>query len=204
MSATRNAYLSTLPVGTGFCFPENEASVWVVRAKARYDRYSICTSLLSPTKAGELQGYKPVLCYTLIDWELNVRGKLNGSWVCTPTSTTGEDAEIRQLCAHLENRSKIYGVREDGKRQLAISEVIFALDELTESFVDLSAEPQQALLTAADRCDRCSAQAYVRVTLESGQSLDFCGHHYTLSSLGLLLSPVADVHDQRDDLLRRA
>ncbi|WP_426303053.1 DUF7455 domain-containing protein [Arthrobacter sp. R-11] len=33
-------------------------------------------------------------------------------------------------------------------------------------------------LTAADRCDRCGAQAYVRVVLEtSGGELLFCGHH---------------------------
>lgn len=32
-------------------------------------------------------------------------------------------------------------------------------------------------LTAADRCDRCGAQAYVRVTLESGFDLLFCAHH---------------------------
>jgi hypothetical protein len=31
-------------------------------------------------------------------------------------------------------------------------------------------------LTAADRCDRCGAQAYVRVRLESGELL-FCAHH---------------------------
>ncbi len=31
-------------------------------------------------------------------------------------------------------------------------------------------------LTAADRCDACGAQAYVRVTLSSGQLL-FCAHH---------------------------
>ncbi|MEA5118358.1 MAG: hypothetical protein VB036_12155 [Propionicimonas sp.] len=31
-------------------------------------------------------------------------------------------------------------------------------------------------LTAADRCDRCGAQAYVRVTLSSGGELLFCGH----------------------------
>jgi len=31
-------------------------------------------------------------------------------------------------------------------------------------------------LTAADRCDRCGAQAYVRVVLASGDLL-FCGHH---------------------------
>ncbi|WP_392507797.1 hypothetical protein ACF3NT_13265 [Naumannella halotolerans] len=32
-------------------------------------------------------------------------------------------------------------------------------------------------LTAADRCDRCGAQAYVRVTLEGGAELYFCAHH---------------------------
>lgn len=33
------------------------------------------------------------------------------------------------------------------------------------------------ILTAADRCDRCGAQAYVRVTLEGGSQLLFCAHH---------------------------
>jgi hypothetical protein len=32
-------------------------------------------------------------------------------------------------------------------------------------------------LTAADRCDRCGAQAYIRVTLASGGELLFCAHH---------------------------
>lgn len=31
-------------------------------------------------------------------------------------------------------------------------------------------------LTAADRCDRCGAQAYLRVTLYAGELL-FCAHH---------------------------
>ena len=31
-------------------------------------------------------------------------------------------------------------------------------------------------LSAADRCDRCGAQARVRVTLAGGDLL-FCGHH---------------------------
>ena len=31
-------------------------------------------------------------------------------------------------------------------------------------------------LTAADRCDRCGAQAFVRVLLTSGDLL-FCAHH---------------------------
>ncbi len=32
-------------------------------------------------------------------------------------------------------------------------------------------------LTALDRCDRCGAQAYVRVMLISGGELLFCAHH---------------------------
>jgi len=31
--------------------------------------------------------------------------------------------------------------------------------------------------TALDRCDRCGAQAYVRVELSSGGELLFCAHH---------------------------
>lgn len=34
-----------------------------------------------------------------------------------------------------------------------------------------------AELTTADRCDRCGAQAYLRVTLPSGGELLFCAHH---------------------------
>lgn len=36
---------------------------------------------------------------------------------------------------------------------------------------------EQAALTQADRCDRCGAQALVRVVLPYGELL-FCGHHY--------------------------
>jgi hypothetical protein len=32
-------------------------------------------------------------------------------------------------------------------------------------------------LTALDVCDRCGAQAYVRVLLANGGELLFCGHH---------------------------
>jgi hypothetical protein len=35
----------------------------------------------------------------------------------------------------------------------------------------------KAPLTAADRCDRCGAQAYLRVELQSGGELLFCAHH---------------------------
>jgi len=32
-------------------------------------------------------------------------------------------------------------------------------------------------LSAADRCDRCGAQAYVRARLHGGGELLFCAHH---------------------------
>jgi hypothetical protein len=32
-------------------------------------------------------------------------------------------------------------------------------------------------LSAADRCDRCGAQAYLKVELQSGGELLFCAHH---------------------------
>jgi len=35
----------------------------------------------------------------------------------------------------------------------------------------------QETLTAADRCDRCGARAYMRVTLPGGGELLFCAHH---------------------------
>ena len=34
-------------------------------------------------------------------------------------------------------------------------------------------------LSATDRCDRCGAQAYVRVVLAGGADLLFCGHHWS-------------------------
>lgn len=37
-------------------------------------------------------------------------------------------------------------------------------------------------LTAADRCDRCGAQAYLRVELASGGELLFCAHHARIHS----------------------
>ena len=44
-------------------------------------------------------------------------------------------------------------------------------------------------LTAADRCDSCGAQAYVRATMPGGSELLFCAHHATkhrekLTSMG--------------------
>lgn len=55
------------------------------------------------------------------------------------------------------------------------------------------------VLTAHDRCDRCCAQAYVHVTLASGDLL-FCGHHYGIAAAGL--APLATaIHDERHKLM---
>lgn len=41
----------------------------------------------------------------------------------------------------------------------------------------MSAAVLNDTLTAEHRCDRCGAQAYVRVVLTSGLELLFCAHH---------------------------
>jgi hypothetical protein len=49
---------------------------------------------------------------------------------------------------------------------------------LTEREADVSTTTIDASpLTAADRCDRCGAQAYVRAVLGASELL-FCGHHW--------------------------
>ncbi|TFV34426.1 hypothetical protein E4K10_31695 [Streptomyces sp. T1317-0309] len=50
------------------------------------------------------------------------------------------------------------------------------LVELEKRRRDYCSDPASPL-TAADRCDRCGAQAYVRVVLLSGGELLFCAHH---------------------------
>ena len=41
----------------------------------------------------------------------------------------------------------------------------------------MTATAQLTGLSAVDRCDRCGAQAYVRVELSGGAELLFCAHH---------------------------
>ncbi|MDI2098019.1 DUF7455 domain-containing protein [Ruicaihuangia caeni] len=65
-----------------------------------------------------------------------------------------------------------------------------------DAIAELPARPE---LTALDRCDSCGAQAYVRVTLESGE-LSFCAHH--AAKFEQKLRPVAlEWHDETDRLL---
>jgi hypothetical protein len=55
-------------------------------------------------------------------------------------------------------------------------------------------------LTALDRCDRCGAQAYLRVILASGGELLFCAHHGKKYEEGLR-SVAAEIHDETAKLV---
>jgi hypothetical protein len=50
-------------------------------------------------------------------------------------------------------------------------------------------------LTATDRCDRCGAQAYVRVVLPGGGDLLFCAHHYSANA-NVLSTKATEVVDE--------
>ena len=52
-------------------------------------------------------------------------------------------------------------------------------------------------LTAADRCDRCGARAYVRARLSSGSELLFCAHHGR-EHLPKLQDLTTDIQDETD------
>ncbi len=56
-------------------------------------------------------------------------------------------------------------------------------------------------LTAADRCDRCGAQAYVLARLTSGGVLMFCAHHGRehLPKLGPLTTEIQDETNRLHD-----
>jgi hypothetical protein len=54
-------------------------------------------------------------------------------------------------------------------------------------------------LTAADRCDRCGVQAYVRTVLASGSELLFCNHHWQENEARLREIAVS-IQDETDRL----
>jgi len=66
-------------------------------------------------------------------------------------------------------------------------------------------EERKWLLTAEDRCDRCSAQAYVSVTGVNGE-LMFCGHHYNkimnhVLGYEKMMSYAYSIVDEREKLI---
>jgi hypothetical protein len=58
-------------------------------------------------------------------------------------------------------------------------------------------------LSAVDRCDRCGAQAYVRVLLPSGLELLFCAHHNREHARALAQIAV-EIQDETRRLTRAA
>lgn len=58
-------------------------------------------------------------------------------------------------------------------------------------------------LTAADRCDRCGARAYIRVTLPGGGELLFCVHHGRAHQSALRAAE-ADIQDESHALEAKA
>jgi hypothetical protein len=55
-------------------------------------------------------------------------------------------------------------------------------------------------LTALDLCDRCGAQAYVRVVLPGGSELLFCAHHGRQhgEALARIATEIQDESDRLD------
>ena len=67
---------------------------------------------------------------------------------------------------------------------------------MTTAMTTLSQNP----MTASDRCDRCGAQAYVRVQLNAGGELLFCAHHGR-EHREALRAAGADIHDESQKLV---
>ncbi len=59
--------------------------------------------------------------------------------------------------------------------------------------------PSEIPLSAIDRCDRCGAQAYLRVRLQAGGELLFCAHHAREHG-DKLREIAADFHDETHKL----
>jgi hypothetical protein len=70
---------------------------------------------------------------------------------------------------------------------------------------DLSTKPKQWKLDAKDRCDKCLAQALIKVKGASGE-LMFCNHHYEKimnnpESYKKMMSFMLEVIDEREKLI---
>jgi len=56
-------------------------------------------------------------------------------------------------------------------------------------------------MNAGERCDRCGAQAYVRVLLPGHRELLFCAHHYRQHAPALAKVAV-EIRDEMEQLAR--
>jgi hypothetical protein len=82
------------------------------------------------------------------------------------------------------------------RRTERLRDVTLCREELEEDSMVGTLEMELAL-NAADRCDRCGAQAIARATLASGSALLFCGHHLRAHEAGLRAASARIVHDSQ-------
>ncbi len=78
------------------------------------------------------------------------------------------------------------------------------MNSLTEKKLDI--QEKGYVLKTVDRCDRCSAQAYVMVKGSTGD-LMFCGHHYEKimndpDAYVKMMSFMLEVTDERERLIQ--
>jgi hypothetical protein len=73
------------------------------------------------------------------------------------------------------------------------------LGATAERGADVTTAIAASQLTAADRCDRCGAQAYVRATMGSGFDLLLCAHHFHENESRLRQVAVS-IHDESERL----
>jgi hypothetical protein len=101
----------------------------------------------------------------------------------------------------VKNYSQIakYGEIRKKRRGICVVVVMEELMEQTESTNEAVEETTNLpALTAADRCDICGAQAFIRVVLATGD-LVFCGHHGTANKDKL--KPIAITWQDETDKL---
>jgi hypothetical protein len=87
----------------------------------------------------------------------------------------------------------------DGETNSSNSALIQVAAPEREANVTTATAPSATPLTAVDRCDRCGAQAYLRVSLQGGGELLFCAHHAREHG-DKLREIAAYVHDETDKL----
>lgn len=61
-------------------------------------------------------------------------------------------------------------------------------------------EADTQVLAITDRCDRCSAQAYVLTRMPSGSDLLWCGHHFAQNEPSLIAQGATVTADTRHTL----
>jgi hypothetical protein len=101
----------------------------------------------------------------------------------------------------MKNYSQLAKYGEMRKKQWRIC-VVVVMEELMEQTESTNEAVEETTnlpaLTAADRCDICGAQAFIRVVLATGD-LVFCGHHGTANKDKL--KPIAITWQDETDKL---